>query len=270
VQKGVDSMHSLFLRHVAVSREGMTTPKLASVADAGVYIGLEAVKVGLVDNVEGMEQAHKRSVRLNTEGKKKQMNGNAELHAMLNPDTVPPAVPPMPTTNANTVQPTTISNSDAQLLLAVKNSGITTVDELHKFAAKAKAGGEALDAKKAEAKALAVSAFGQGSAALVGATVMIEAADSYTLLAGMCDMYTEGIKLRGLGGGTEPQPRVSAPSYNGGGGPSAPVAGLGDHNAPPPSQAVSTVGQGAGEQINGAVDSYLGRRNSSIVKQINK
>lgn len=268
VQKGVDSVHSLFLRHVAIARHGMTAAKLASIADAGVYIGQEAVKAGLVDNVESMEQSHKRSVRLNSEGKKKQMNDNSELQAMLDGGGKPADVQPTTTPAVANSSVITVTNEDARLLLAVKQSGVKSAEDMHKLAASAASGSEAISAKREEAKRLAIAAFGQGSQALAGATLMIDSATNYPLLAGMSDMYTEAIKLRGLGGGSEPNPRVSASSYNNGGGPAAPVVG-GDHNAPPPSQAVSAVGEGVSAQINAATDAYLSKRNNSIAKQLN-
>lgn len=89
VQARVDALHGLFLNKIAKGRPNMSAKQLADVGDASIYIGREAVKIGLIDGIGSFDEAHKQAVKSNQEGTRRvTVIKDKQLQAYLSGDPV--------------------------------------------------------------------------------------------------------------------------------------------------------------------------------------
>lgn len=222
-QSMVDEMHGLFLRHLVRARPSITRQQLAGVADAGVYIGRQAVGAGLIDDVGDIDAAHAAAVRANNDNRRKSMSvtdtalagwlagAPSAEHAPAAGDASPAAgdgaqaaVPEAP-------------HEQSELLRALAEAGIADSGQLRRLVAAAQIGWKAQADARERAKKLAVAVFGvdtpSGQAAVTAAQAFIEAAP-HELVEATITQYEAQLRLSGAAAdeGRPMARRLTAPS----------------------------------------------------------
>lgn len=213
IQKRVDSMHSLFLKDVLAGRPGLTKAQLADIADAAVYVGKEAAKVGLIDKVQTLDAAHKQAVKANAERTTKKMAvTDAQLAAWLSGETSAA----LPDPAAAATAPAVDIAQESPLLGELAALGVKNVDDLRALAAEASQGRAGTKLMREEASRLAVAMYGsetpQARAAVSAAERFIASAPP-ELLQATIEQYSAQLEGAGLAAapGTKQAKRFSAP-----------------------------------------------------------
>lgn len=180
VQSRVDALHGLFLQRIARGRPNMSAKQLAEVGDAGVYIGREAIKAGLIDGIGSFDEAHRQAVKSNNEGtrrvtviKDKQLaaylSGDQKLiaEALAETQAIEASTIPPPVATEGETPPTrgtAIVQASANPLLAeLDRLGVRSIEDLRDLATDASAGRAALTMAREKATALAVAVFKDGT-----------------------------------------------------------------------------------------------------------
>ena len=162
VQARVDQIHNLFLRSVTKGRENISKAQLAEVADAGVFIGKQAQKMGLVDKISDTPTALRHAVQLNKDRIGSKGNSNMvkdeELRAMLSGEPAAVVATESAATDA-TATTTVVANADNPLLTTLAAMGVKSVADLRGLAADALAGRQYLTDQRELATKLANITF---------------------------------------------------------------------------------------------------------------
>lgn len=237
IQSRVDTLHGLFLQRVAKGRPNMSAKQLADVADAGVYIGKEAIKVGLIDSIGSIDDAHRQAVKSNNEGtrrvtviKDKQLeaylSGDAAAIAAANAEadqavTSPPAATP-PVAEGQT-PPTTGSavmhvQATDPLVAELATMGVRSVSDLRGLAQDALAGRAALVRLREKAVKLAVVAYGNMpgvQASSVASAERFLSSAPLEMVQAAIETYEADIARDGLAApaGQQRAPRFTAPPH---------------------------------------------------------
>lgn len=242
MQQRVDAIQSLFVRAVRRGRPGMSMEQLAEVADAGIWIGKHAHRMGLIDGVATMDAAHSKAVAANKEAKEKGVATMAVTQAQLSTwlaDETPASAADdtQPATGSVVVAAPTLvvtpppqaaqqppaSDGDQALLAAVKRIGVGNLADLRDFAKLASVGLTTQSAARVEAKRLATAALRSNDPARVAAdTVAIAEAEaaidasSYDTVVVMAAAYKRALEGTGLAATSTTRPqRLTVPAYNG-------------------------------------------------------
>lgn len=219
IQGRVDQMHSLFIQRVLAGRPSLTKAQLADISDATVYVGQQAKKIGLIDDITTLDKAHQRAVESNSQGKRRVTMAvtDAQLHAWVTGETLqveetPPVVITTTTPPPNT-EVTYVQVQDP-LLVALKNIGVQSESDLKTLAKEALAGRKATTELRQRALRLAVSIYKdetpQSAIILESAEKFLAEAPVEILQATVIQYEAQLIKM-GLAASTDPTvPRVSA------------------------------------------------------------
>lgn len=206
-----DESQALFNQHIARGR-GMELSAAEALADGRYYIGANALPLGLADNVMSVDEALSF------------LSSGEEW-----PSQTPPATPPATNDDTDTEeaarkqkqgakgnlimtaqeliarfqgkpkndpQPPTedrVAGQIAELLDSLQSAGITTTDQLTATLRDAANGRKAMEARRKEAEATAVKAFGQNTERLDRAKKAIASAADFDDLQGLEAVYAEQI-----------------------------------------------------------------------------
>lgn len=217
-QELADKLMGLFVKAVSKGR-GMDAKAMAKVTNAKLFIGMDAKKVGLVDEIASLEQAHDRAKNTPHRQRKgkimtEETNSNqavqqqeldaladvqrwlAEDRTIIEAEVASPNVPATP--NADTVVPlaqvqpaaSTLSAESSALLSAISSAGITTTTQFEALQARAALGDDYLARLRMQTSKLAVVALGPvaGKASettinLLGATELRAMAQQFEAIA---------------------------------------------------------------------------------------
>ena len=195
VQSRVDSLHSMFVRQMAKGRTNMSRQQLAEVADAGVFLGKDAIKKGLADRVGSLDQAHRSAIKANSEGVTKSMSvTDQQLKAWLAAEPLAGDTPPV-----QQAPPAAADMSAAQnpLLNELGRLGFSSVADLRGLASDALTGREVLSSTRAHVNALATAAHTGDMADLDAVKNMLAVAPLAALRAQQ-RMFEDSLRIRGL------------------------------------------------------------------------
>jgi signal peptide peptidase SppA len=221
VQKDVDTMHGIFVKHVLKGRPNLSKDQLADIADAGIYIGKDAVKIGLSDGVLTQDQAHRKALKANAEGTTKSMAvSDEQLRNFLAADSPatqanipasdPPEQPEVP--NASASAPAyNIDNS--RMLLHLSEIGVNSPSDLRKLAAEALTGRTELKAASDRAIKLATALYADNPDMVASFTETFANGASLGFLRAQSIMLEDGLRAAGLAApeGVAFTPRHSTP-----------------------------------------------------------
>lgn len=237
IQARVDAQHGLFLQHITRGRPSLTKAQLADIADAGVYIGAQAKKIGLIDEITNLDGAHKQAMKSNDVGTRRvTMIKDAQLQAWLSgepapPDTdAPPATPgvvevprawPEPPAPVLPSGGSGVTGPNTETVSALTILGINNVGDLRSLAEDALIGRAFISEQRTRAIALATSVMKNGTPAgdkaLLSATTYLNSAPIDVVSAAIETYETQ---LRDSGMAAAPgQPaarRFTAPAQLGG------------------------------------------------------
>lgn len=215
VQKRVDSIHSLFLRSVMKGRNEMSKAQLSEVADAGVFIGKQAHKMGLVDGISDTPTALRKSMQLNKDNVKSKGNDRMvkddDLRAMLAGEPAATAEPENPD-NATETTPAPAATETNPLLATLTAMGVKTPEDLRGLAGDALSGRTYLAEQRELALKLAGVALNgtdpANAATMASVTSFINAAP-LEVVQGSIVNYRASASAQGL---TPEKPRQTAPN----------------------------------------------------------
>lgn len=208
VQSRIDKIHSLFLRDVAKGRNEMTKAQMGEVADAGVFIGRDAKKMGLVDQIYDTNGALRKAVQLNSQNIKSKGNDrimtDETLRAMLSGTPVADATAEDKVEDATetpSVEDTTPVVATDPIYVAVKAAGVNTVEEFKSLVADALNGRTHLAEQRALAIKLAGVAFNATDPAndtLMATTTEYINSAPLSVVNASIGSYRQTMKLQGL------------------------------------------------------------------------
>jgi len=219
VQKDVDTMHGIFVKHVLKGRPNLSKDQLADIADAGIYIGKDAVKIGLSDGVLTQDQAHKKALKANAEGTTKSMAvSDEQLRNFLAADSPatqanipasdPPEQPEVPNASASAN-----NGANNELLASLTAIGVSSPSDLRKLAAEALTGRTELKAASDRAIKLATALYADNPDMVASFTETFANGASLGFLRAQSVMLEDGLRAAGLAApeGVAFTPRHSTP-----------------------------------------------------------
>jgi len=220
VQKDVDTMHGIFVKHVLKGRPNLSKDQLADIADAGIYIGKDAVKIGLSDGVLTQDQAHRKALKANAEGTTKSMAvSDEQLRNFLATDSS--ATQANVPASDTTADPPEISNPPAsaenavskELLASLTAIGVSSPSDLRKLAAEALTGRTELKAASDRAIKLATALYADEPDMVASFTETFANGASLAFLRAQSVMLEDGLRAKGLAApeGVAFTPRHSTP-----------------------------------------------------------
>jgi len=208
VQDRVNEQHRLFVRHIAKHRVNITPEQLAEVADAGVYIGRNAVKAGLADAVGTFDTSHKAAIQAAKEGKTFSMAiTNEELRAWLTDPAPAPQAPPVPPAPDQTATPPAIPaaasvsynvTAEQMTLLAAFNAiNLKTTNDLRTLINEALTGRTVLAEEREQCIKMATALFTGDDANLSAVAEFINSAP-LGVIRSQSQMYAGSLRAQGL------------------------------------------------------------------------
>jgi signal peptide peptidase SppA len=211
VQARIDAIHQLFIQAVASGRS-MNLDMMAQVSDASIYLGKDAVKVGLVDGIMNVDEFEQMVVHGGEAPKGKvypvanNTNKRPRIASWLHQDDDDDDDGAL---LAQVAQPK-LKPRHYQLLSQLAAAGIKSPEDLDDTLQMAQTGHQALLAMRGRVKALAVVALGATMAQTVEASVMM--ADLQQLRNMSTDFIQAGVRQGLLTADGQPAIRKTAPA----------------------------------------------------------
>lgn len=192
MQEKVDAMMALFVKFVAKGR-GLSESQLARVATGDTWVGMQAKRVGLIDDVKTIEAAHQAAVQ--QKGAKRmaaapatvagagttEQSANAAANNVTDADIdevrawLAAADPQQPlNVTVTQIASTATQLQEHPLLVALRGVGVTDAAGLDALVARAAMGDQHLAQTRKFAKQLAVVALGPEAGAQAAATIDVQ------------------------------------------------------------------------------------------------
>ena len=197
----------------------MSKDQLADIADAGIYIGKDAVKIGLSDGVLTQDQAHRKALKSNAEGVTKSMAvTDKTLQGYLAADSSATqadiSASDLPAQPEVSNPPASTANAASNPLLAELTAiGVNSSSDLRKLAAEALTGRTELKAASDRAIKLATALYADEPDMVASFTEQFANGASLGFLRAQSNMLEDGLRAKGLAApeGVAFTPRHSTP-----------------------------------------------------------